>query len=106
MCHSHFEMDFAQVRLRAGCLPPARAASHHHRFPARPDLPRPPTPSHHPQHVTFVSGANGSGKSAVLQALQCCLGVKAAQTGRSNSYKDFVRTGEEEAIVRVTLHNK
>ena len=31
------------------------------------------------QHVTFVSGTNGSGKSAVLQALQCCMGVKANQ---------------------------
>lgn len=32
-------------------------------------------------HVTFISGTNGSGKSAVLQALQCCLGVKASQVG-------------------------
>ena len=39
------------------------------------------------QHVTFVSGTNGSGKSAVLQALQCCLGVKASNTGRANSFK-------------------
>lgn len=39
------------------------------------------------QHVTFISGTNGSGKSAVLQALQCCLGVKASSTGRTNTFK-------------------
>jgi predicted ATPase len=43
------------------------------------------------QHVTFVSGTNGSGKSAVLQALQCCLGVKASNTGRANSFKKVGR---------------
>lgn len=33
-------------------------------------------------HITFISGANGSGKSAALTALQCCLGVQAKGTGR------------------------
>lgn len=56
-------------------------------------------------HVTFVYGLNGSGKSATLQALQCALGVKASQTGRSANQKGFVRTGADEAIVRVTLWN-
>jgi hypothetical protein len=37
--------------------------------------------------VTFVSGTNGSGKSAVLQALQCCLGVRANATGRAKSFQ-------------------
>lgn len=57
-------------------------------------------------HVTFVSGTNGSGKSATLQALQCCLGVKASKTGRAGSFKTFVRSGANQAIVRVTLWNK
>ena len=92
-------------------------------------------------HVTFISGTNGSGKSAVLQvavtgggtggacsvtyplllgvavdfavsvllpllwlllqALQCCLGVKASQTGRAAKFSSFVRTGCDEAVVRV-----
>ena len=36
------------------------------------------------QNVTFISGKNGSGKSATLQALQCCLGVTAKQMGRGS----------------------
>ncbi|PRW20506.1 structural maintenance of chromosomes 6B isoform A [Chlorella sorokiniana] len=58
------------------------------------------------QHVTFVSGTNGSGKSAALQALQCCLGVKASDTGRANTFKKLIRTGADEAIIRITLWNK
>lgn len=57
-------------------------------------------------HVTFVSGSNGSGKSATLQALQCCLGVQARKTGRATSQKGFIRTGAHEAVVRVTVWNK
>jgi structural maintenance of chromosomes protein 6 len=57
-------------------------------------------------HVTFVSGSNGSGKSATLQALQCSLGVVARKTGRATSQKCFIRTGAQEAIIRVTIWNK
>jgi hypothetical protein len=56
-------------------------------------------------HVTFVSGTNGSGKSAVLQALQCALGVKARETGRAGTFNNFVRTGAHEAVIRVTIAN-
>ena len=38
-------------------------------------------------HVTFISGTNGSGKSAVLQALQFCLGLQAKKTGRAGRSK-------------------
>jgi chromosome segregation ATPase len=55
--------------------------------------------------VTFVSGNNGSGKSAVLQALQICLGATARSTGRSTSLSNFIRTGATEARVQVTLWN-
>ena len=34
-------------------------------------------------HVTFINGTNGSGKSAVLQGLQFCLGMQASKTGRA-----------------------
>jgi chromosome segregation ATPase len=57
-------------------------------------------------HVTFVSGSNGSGKSATLQALQCALGVEARKTGRATSQKGFIRTGAHEALIRVKLSNK
>ncbi|KAF8073157.1 SMC6 [Scenedesmus sp. PABB004] len=56
-------------------------------------------------HVNVVSGSNGSGKSAVLQAMQCCLGVKAKQTGRGDNLAQLVRTGCHEAKVQVTLWN-
>ena len=42
-------------------------------------------------HVNFISGPNGSGKSAILQALQYCLGVRAAQTGRASSNVQYIK---------------
>jgi hypothetical protein len=57
-------------------------------------------------HVTFISGKNGSGKSATLHALQCCLGVKASKMGRASSLKHLIRYGASEAVVRVTLWNR
>ena len=56
-------------------------------------------------HVTLVSGTNGSGKSAVMQALQVCLGVSARNTGRAPSLHHFIRTGADAAKVQVTLWN-
>ena len=55
--------------------------------------------------VNFVSGANGSGKSALLQALQLALGVRAAATGRAGAAAGLVRSGAREARVEVTLWN-
>ena len=37
-------------------------------------------------HVTFINGTNGSGKSAILQGMQFCLGMQAAKTGRAGDY--------------------
>ncbi|GFR43935.1 hypothetical protein Agub_g5073 [Astrephomene gubernaculifera] len=56
-------------------------------------------------HVTLVSGQNGSGKSAVMQALQVCLGVTARSTGRGSNLGGFIRTGATDAKVQVTLWN-
>jgi predicted GTPase len=50
----------------------------------------------HP-HVNFISGRNGSGKSAILQALQFCLGVRAKATGRSAGNADYVKKGTDSA---------
>lgn len=57
-------------------------------------------------NVNFISGHNGSGKSAVLQALQCCLGVQARKTGRGTSLVNFVRKGQRQALAQVVLWNK
>jgi chromosome segregation ATPase len=48
-----------------------------------------------------VSGSNGSGKSAVLQAMQCALGAQARKTGRVDKNAKLVRTGCHEAKVQV-----
>ena len=58
------------------------------------------------QNVTFISGKNGSGKSATLQALQCCLGVTAKQMGRGSKLGSFVRRGCASALVVVTVSNE
>ena len=56
-------------------------------------------------HVNFISGSNGSGKSASLQALQCCLGVKARDTGRATKAEQFIKTGCSHAVAAVSLWN-
>ena len=50
-----------------------------------------------------MSGTNGSGKSAVLQGLQCALGASARETGRGTKLEDLVRSGQDEAKVQVSL---
>ncbi|DBA85037.1 TPA: hypothetical protein ACH3X2_005770 [Trebouxia sp. C0005] len=57
-------------------------------------------------HINFVSGTNGSGKSAVLQAIQQVLGVRASATNRASTQKEFIRKGAHEALISVTLWNK
>lgn len=47
-------------------------------------------------NVVFISGTNGSGKSAVLNAIQMCLGAQAKSTGRNNKASDFIRTAAAE----------
>ena len=55
--------------------------------------------------MNFISGTNGSGKSAVLQGIQACLGVRASDTGRSNSLNSFIREGAHSALIAVTVYN-
>lgn len=59
-------------------------------------------------NVNFIHGQNGSGKSAILAALQICLGAGANRTHRARNLKDLVRKegGATHARVRVTLLNK
>ncbi|KAK9825695.1 hypothetical protein WJX81_005604 [Elliptochloris bilobata] len=57
------------------------------------------------RHITFISGANGSGKSAVMSALQACLGASKKQLG-ADKFGDVVKTGSSSALAAVTLWNQ
>lgn len=56
--------------------------------------------------INFIIGHNGSGKSAVLTALQLCLGGKATSTNRGQSLKHFIKTGAEQATLAVKIKNQ
>lgn len=46
-------------------------------------------------NVNFINGENGSGKSAILAALQICLGARATVTHRARKIADLVRQGHD-----------
>ncbi|TRY73305.1 hypothetical protein TCAL_02244 [Tigriopus californicus] len=56
--------------------------------------------------LNFLSGVNGSGKSAVLTAITFALGGTARTANRGTSTKSFVRTGATAATVELTLSNQ
>eukprot|EP00934_Nitzschia_sp_Nitz4_P001332 Nitzschia sp. Nitz4//scaffold133_size116822//74277//77815//NITZ4_003812-RA/size116822-snap-gene-0.17-mRNA-1//-1//CDS//3329535411//1332//frame0 len=60
------------------------------------------------RNVNFISGQNGSGKSAILAAIQICLGAGARRTHRAKNLKDLIRADSDVgyAKARVTLLNK
>jgi hypothetical protein len=64
------------------------------------------------RNVNFIHGQNGSGKSAVLAAIQICLGAGARRTNRARNLKDLVRKeaasghAPAQAKIRVTLLNQ
>jgi len=63
------------------------------------------------KNVNFIYGQNGSGKSAILAAIQICLGAGARRTHRARNVQDLVRKdagsgGSSSAKVRVTLLNQ
>ena len=49
--------------------------------------------------INFIIGHNGSGKSAVLTAIQICLGGKATSTNRGQTLKAFIKEGQEYAHI-------
>lgn len=57
-------------------------------------------------YINFILGRNGSGKSAVMDAVILCLGGKAASTGRQASAKTFIKTGADRAELSLTLKNQ
>ncbi|KIW02792.1 uncharacterized protein PV09_05853 [Verruconis gallopava] len=56
--------------------------------------------------INFIIGHNGSGKSAVLTALQLCLGGKATSTNRGQSLKHFIKAGSDQATLQVKIKNQ
>ena len=58
------------------------------------------------QHVTIINGKNGSGKSALIAALQILFGARAMTTQRANSAGELVRHGAQEAKIVLRMSNK
>ncbi|CAA0401302.1 unnamed protein product [Arabidopsis thaliana] len=56
--------------------------------------------------VNFITGQNGSGKSAILTALCVAFGCRARGTQRAATLKDFIKTGCSYALVYVELKNQ
>ncbi|KAK1326454.1 hypothetical protein QJS10_CPA01g02770 [Acorus calamus] len=56
-------------------------------------------------HVNFITGQNGSGKSAILTALCVAFGCRAKGTQRASTLKDFIKTGCSYANIAVELKN-
>ncbi|KAI4323824.1 hypothetical protein L6164_023401 [Bauhinia variegata] len=55
--------------------------------------------------VNFVTGQNGSGKSAILTALCVAFGCRAKGTQRASTLKDFIKTGCSSAAIHVEIKN-
>ncbi|KAF9602404.1 hypothetical protein IFM89_027533 [Coptis chinensis] len=56
--------------------------------------------------VNFITGQNGSGKSAILTALCVAFGCRARGTQRASTLKDFIKTGCSHAVVHVEVKNQ
>lgn len=56
--------------------------------------------------INFIVGHNGSGKSAVLTALQVCLGGKVKATNRGKKLSDYIKEGQDSATVAVKVKNQ
>ncbi|KZV80287.1 P-loop containing nucleoside triphosphate hydrolase protein [Exidia glandulosa HHB12029] len=56
--------------------------------------------------LNLICGANGSGKSAALSALQIGLASKTTSAGRGGSLKTYIKEGKTYAVVRVTIKNQ
>lgn len=55
--------------------------------------------------ITFISGLNGSGKSAIQTALVVGFGARASITSRANSLKKFIKYGCTSATITIKIAN-
>ena len=61
---------------------------------------------YHPkEQINFITGVNGSGKSAVMSALIFGLGGGSKITNRGSANKNLIRTNESQATVEISLYN-
>ncbi|KAA8499594.1 Structural maintenance of chromosomes protein 6 [Porphyridium purpureum] len=56
-------------------------------------------------NVNIIQGENGSGKSAIVAALQTCLGASASSTERARVVSGLIRRGQTQALIRIRLRN-
>ena len=56
-------------------------------------------------HSDGSSACGNAGKSAILQAMQFCLGVNAQNTGRASNASQLIRAGASHAKASITLWN-
>lgn len=56
--------------------------------------------------INFIIGENGSGKSTILTAITICLGGKTSMTNRGGSLKEYIKSGEEAAEIKLALKNE
>uniref|UniRef100_A0A0M3I309 AAA_23 domain-containing protein n=1 Tax=Ascaris lumbricoides TaxID=6252 RepID=A0A0M3I309_ASCLU len=54
----------------------------------------------------FIGGSNGSGKSAILAALNIGLGGQGSMNERGNSLQDYIKYGKKRAKITTMLSNK
>lgn len=56
--------------------------------------------------LTFITGRNGSGKSAIAAAICMAFGATPNKLGRGSRQSDVIRHGCEQAVIRVTINNE
>jgi len=57
-------------------------------------------------NVNFITGQNGSGKSAILMGIKTCLGATAKQTDRASKLDDLIREDTDHATITLILKNE
>ncbi|OIW05547.1 hypothetical protein TanjilG_23333 [Lupinus angustifolius] len=62
--------------------------------------------THFDNFLNFITGQNGSGKSAILTALCIAFGSRAKGTQRASTLKDFIKNGASDALVHVEIQNQ
>ncbi|CAL0334296.1 unnamed protein product [Lupinus luteus] len=62
--------------------------------------------THFDNFLNFITGQNGSGKSAILTALCIAFGSRAKGTQRASTLKDFIKNGASNAVVHVEIQNE